>query len=165
MSSDPFNIFSRATNESALINFLNMKTFRFAIIATVALAVVFRSNAATGPAARKLLAEIPAAIHQQNMVRTEPAPSSQDDPLSVAFHRTFPLAAPPQKKNELKIFADLRYLLWVNGRYVARVPVRLDPQTPQFDVVDLAGNLQPASIPIATASSSILVCLCVAQMK
>ncbi len=33
----------------------------------------------------------------------------------------------------LSIFADSRYVLWVNGTYVARGPSRFDPKGPEFD--------------------------------
>ena len=79
---------------------------------------------------------------QQTMIWTEAAPSSEGDPVFVAFRKTFPLVTQP-KAAELRIFADLRYQLWVNGRYVVRGPVRFDPQAPQFDVVDIAVYLQP----------------------
>jgi hypothetical protein len=76
------------------------------------------------------------------------APKIDDEPSFVAFRKTFSLAAAP-KTAELRIFADLRYLLWVNGRYIVRGPVRFDPKAPQFDVVDLASNLQPGENSLA----------------
>jgi hypothetical protein len=78
---------------------------------------------------------------QQNMIWTEAAPKAEGETGFVAFRKTFTLAAAP-KSAELRIFADLRYLLWVNGRYVLRGPGRFDPKAPQFDVVDLASYLQ-----------------------
>ena len=85
---------------------------------------------------------------QQNMIWTEASPTSEGDPIFVAFRKTFALAAQP-KVAELRIFADLRYQLWVNGRYVVRGPVRFDPKAPQFDVVDLASYLQPGENSLA----------------
>ena len=81
---------------------------------------------------------------QENMIWTEAAPSSQGDPIFIAFRKTFSLTTKPASA-ELSIFADLRYLLWVNSRYVVRGPVRFDPKAPQFDVVDLASYLQPGA--------------------
>ncbi len=79
---------------------------------------------------------------QQHMIWTEAAPKSEGDPVFAAFRKTFTLATPP-KTAELRIFADLRYLLWVNGHYVLRGPVRFDPKAPQFDVLDIATYLHP----------------------
>ena len=85
---------------------------------------------------------------QQNMIWTEAAPTSEGEPIFVAFRKTFALAAQP-KTAELRIFADLRYQLWVNGRYVVRGPVRFDPKAPQFDVLDIASYLQPGANTLA----------------
>ena len=82
------------------------------------------------------------------MIWTEAAPTSEGEPIFVAFRKTFALDAQP-KAAELRIFADLRYQLWVNGRYVVRGPVRFDPKAPQFDVVDLASYLQPGANTLA----------------
>lgn len=96
-----------------------------------------------------LCAQTPTApTLQQSVIWTEPAPSSQGEPLFVAFRKTFPLADKP-KTAGLRIFADLRYLLWVNGRYVVRGPVRFDPQAPQFDAFDIAADLQPGTNTLA----------------
>ena len=37
----------------------------------------------------------------------------------------------------LQVFADSRYLLWINGRYVLRGPCRFNPKRPEYDVVDV----------------------------
>ena len=79
---------------------------------------------------------------QQKMIWTEAAPKAEGDTGFVAFRKSFTLADKP-KAAELRIFADLRYFLWINGRYVVRGPVRFDPKAPQFDVVDIASQLQP----------------------
>ena len=47
---------------------------------------------------------------------------------------------PPQAS--LQIFADSRYILWVNGRYVLRGPCRFDWHAPQYDTVDVSSFLQ-----------------------
>lgn len=85
---------------------------------------------------------------QQNMIWTEVAPTSEGEPIFVAFRKTFPLAAQPTAA-ELRIFADRRYQLWVNGRYVVRGPIRFDPKAPQFDVVNIASYLQPGTNSLA----------------
>ena len=62
----------------------------------------------------------------------------------VAFRKRFALpdtAAPAT----LQLFADSRYLLWVNGTYVLRGPGRFNPKRPEFDSVDLQPFLRPGS--------------------
>lgn len=82
------------------------------------------------------------------MIWTEVAPNSEGDSVYVAFRKTFQLASLPRTA-ELRIFADLCYVLWVNGRYVVHGPVRFDPKAPQFDVVNLGSYLQPGANSLA----------------
>jgi len=37
----------------------------------------------------------------------------------------------------LNLFADSRYMLWINGQYVLRGPCRFNPKRPEYDVVDV----------------------------
>ena len=37
----------------------------------------------------------------------------------------------------LHLFADVRYLLWVNGKYVTRGPARFNPKGPEYDTVPI----------------------------
>ena len=48
------------------------------------------------------------------------------EPVAVTFRKTFPLEKAPNQA-PLSIFADARYILWVNGRYVERGPGRFQP--------------------------------------
>lgn len=59
----------------------------------------------------------------------------------VAFRRSFALEAAPRAAT-LHIFADSRYILWVNGQYVLRGPCRFDPQRPEYDSVDVRPYLR-----------------------
>jgi len=59
----------------------------------------------------------------------------------VAFRKTFdldpkPIAAP------LHLFADSRYLLWVNGKHLLRGPCRFNPKRPEYDTLDIAPHLR-----------------------
>ena len=47
------------------------------------------------------------------------------------------------------IFADARYILWVNGQYVERGPARFQPNGPEYDAIDLAPQLQAGSNVVA----------------
>ena len=42
----------------------------------------------------------------------------------------------------LQLFADSRYLLWINGQYVMRGPCRFNPKRPEYDVVDIQNYLK-----------------------
>ena len=68
--------------------------------------------------------------------------------VAVAFRRTFDLTAEP-KKAMLDIFADARYVLWVNGEYVERGPNRFQPNGPEYDTVNVAAHLKRGKNAIA----------------
>ena len=59
----------------------------------------------------------------------------------VAFRKNFSIAgAPVQAK--LSIFADVRYMLWIDGKYVLRGPARFNPKGPEYDREDVTSYLQ-----------------------
>lgn len=59
----------------------------------------------------------------------------------VAFRKKFTLDN-PISKTELEIFADSRYMLWINGQYVLRGPCRFNPKRPEYDVVSVDSYLR-----------------------
>ncbi len=60
----------------------------------------------------------------------------------VAFRKQFTLLTAPSEAS-LHLFADARYLLWINGKYVTRGPARFHPKGPEYDTVPVAPFLQP----------------------
>ena len=58
-----------------------------------------------------------------------------------AFRHGFALAQKPVKAS-VRITADARYILWVNGEFVSRGPARGFPWAQPFDEVDLAPFLR-----------------------
>jgi alpha-L-rhamnosidase len=62
--------------------------------------------------------------------------------------RTFDLKRVP-KTAPTRITVDTRYMLWVNGRFVGRGPVRSDPAWLYYDKFDLAPYLKPGRNVIA----------------
>ncbi|HEX3359166.1 MAG TPA: hypothetical protein VHS31_19460, partial [Tepidisphaeraceae bacterium] len=76
---------------------------------------------------------------QEAMIWTDPP--LDDSGVAVAFRRAFDLLQKPTVAS-LSIFADARYVLWVNGVYVDRGPSRFQPNGPQYDVVNVASHLQ-----------------------
>jgi len=75
-------------------------------------------------------------------------PEAKGDGVAVAFRRTFQLARQPRSA-DIFIFADARYLLWVNGQYVERGPARFQPNGPEYDTIDIASQLQAGSNVVA----------------
>jgi len=59
----------------------------------------------------------------------------------VAFRKGFSLASAPVEA-KVYIFADVRYILWINGQYVFRGPARFNPKGPEYDVADVTQYLQ-----------------------
>jgi hypothetical protein len=66
----------------------------------------------------------------------------------AVFRKTFTLEELPQKAT-LRLFADSRYILWINGRYVDRGPCRFDPKGPEYDTIDATSLLKPGPNAIA----------------
>ncbi|MBE3100427.1 MAG: hypothetical protein IMZ44_25180 [Planctomycetes bacterium] len=58
----------------------------------------------------------------------------------VLFRKTFDLPTMPDAAT-LRIFADSRYILWVNGQYILRGPARFDPGAPEYDTADVKPHL------------------------
>ena len=95
------------------------------------------------PAPIEPLNQVPDAVGQslqQHMIWA--APDAKLSSAFVAFRKKFSLADAPTKAN-LHLFADIRYVLWINGRYVSRGPVRFVPGGPEYDSDDVTSYLQP----------------------
>lgn len=86
-----------------------------------------------------MLVDEPGASLQQTFVWS-PSTSSERD-VYVAFRKSFDLDEAPRNA-VLRIFADSRYTLWVNGQYVDRGPCRFDPQAPEYDTLAVTPYLR-----------------------
>jgi alpha-L-rhamnosidase len=75
---------------------------------------------------------------QSAMIWTNPPVDKSG--VTVGFRKTFALSQKPAQA-VLHLFADARYVLWVNGTYVERGPSRFQPNGPQYDTIDLAASL------------------------
>ncbi|NOY83160.1 MAG: hypothetical protein GXP31_19375 [Kiritimatiellaeota bacterium] len=76
---------------------------------------------------------------QQSMIwLAAPVPGTQ---VYAAFRKRFECATLPEGA-VLHIFADSRYILWINGEYVLRGPGRFDPGRPEYDTVDVRSRLR-----------------------
>ena len=70
--------------------------------------------------------------------------------LHVMFRRTFTLQAMPEKgEAELNIFADSRYILYINGHSIHYGPARSYPANPVYDTYDLRPYLRTGENVIA----------------
>lgn len=88
-----------------------------------------------------------------SLIWTGPADSGQQKGICVAFRKSFELAG-TDKGVTLNIFADTRYMLWVNGRYVQRGPARFEPKAPEYDSIDITSNLHDGVNVIAVLVAS-----------
>ena len=63
----------------------------------------------------------------------------------VAFRKSFEteLDQATLAQAKLYLFADTRYLLYINGNYVARGPARFDPRAPEYDTLSIGSALHP----------------------
>lgn len=79
---------------------------------------------------------------QKNLVWTQPADHPNGQQQYAVFRKTFYLDDIATKGPEVEIFADSRYLLWINGKYVSRGPVRFNPKSPEYDVIPVENYLR-----------------------
>jgi len=76
--------------------------------------------------------------------------------VAVGFRKAFSLERKPGSAC-LQIFADARYVLWVNGTYVERGPARFQPNGPEYDSVEIA--------PVLQAGKNSVALLCVGNLS
>lgn len=61
--------------------------------------------------------------------------------MTAAFRKTHRLETAPRQA-KLRIFADCRYVLWINGSYVGRGPNRFQIRGPEYDTYDVTNTLK-----------------------
>jgi alpha-L-rhamnosidase len=77
---------------------------------------------------------------QKSFIWNREPDSLLEKPHSVGFRKEIEIKRLPEEA-KIMIFADSRYLLWINGKYVERGPCRFDPKGPQYDLVDIQAYL------------------------
>ena len=100
------------------------------------ISVFFGSQVLNLRAATEPLDQLPDAVGrslQQQMIWI--APDAKPQSAFVAFRKRFSVASIPASAT-LHLFADVRYLLWINGHYVLRGPARFNPKGPEYDTTD-----------------------------
>jgi hypothetical protein len=65
----------------------------------------------------------------------------------TVFRKSFEIS--DIKSVTLNIFADARYILWINGSEVLRGPCRFDPKGPQYDYKEISKHLKKGNNTIA----------------
>lgn len=65
------------------------------------------------------------------------------------YRKTFALPNKGLKSAVIRITADTRYLLWVNGQYVTRGPAKCYPWYQSYDTVDISAYLKPGKNSLA----------------
>jgi len=103
---------------------------RFGTFLVILIAATIRASAAVDAVGAAL---------QASFIWSPTAPAGQQ--AYVAFRKGFALGNAPAAAT-LQLFADSRYLLWVNGHHVLRGPCRFNPKRPEYDTVDLQPFLQ-----------------------
>ena len=88
-----------------------------------------------------------------SLVWTGQSSAEQSNGTLVAFRKHFSPAS-GDGRVILQIFADARYLVWVNGQYVQRGPARFEPLAPEYDSVDISSNLQAGDNVVAVLVGS-----------
>jgi alpha-L-rhamnosidase len=73
---------------------------------------------------------------QKSMIWKKGDGTNLKEPVSVGFRKQIDIRSLP-KNAKIMIFADSRYILWINGKYAERGPCRFDPKGPMYDVIDI----------------------------
>src|ERR1035437_5269725 len=85
---------------------------------------------------RQQESKLPGSILEKSFIWQRGEKNPLNEPLSIGFRKKIEISKMPEKA-EMMIFADSRYLLWINGKYVERGPCRFDPKGPQYDLLDV----------------------------
>ena len=85
---------------------------------------------------------------QGSMIWSPSAPTGKQ--VYAVFRKSFELKQQPQSA-VMQLFADSRFMLWINGKYVNRGPCRFDPIRPEYDTLDVTQFLRPGKNALAAA--------------
>jgi hypothetical protein len=126
-----------------------MKQLAPTILAIAVLSLVNLRSPASTPSQATPIKPLPFATIQpdavgnrleSSMIWADPDANAEEN-VAVAFRKRLTLPAAPVMA-VLHIFADARYILWVNGQYVERGPARFQPNGPEYDSIDLSRHLK-----------------------
>jgi alpha-L-rhamnosidase len=80
------------------------------------------------------------------------------------FRQTFDMAAHPSPAASLRVCADTRYRLWINGQLVGHGPARSDPAWQYYDVYEVAAQLRPGVNAIALLATHYGIGTCYSRL-
>jgi len=78
---------------------------------------------------------------QQTFISAPPNIAGKTENSFIAYRKTFSVGSAP-KSAKLHVFADVRYVLWLNGQPVHRGPSRFETRGPQYDSVEIGSALK-----------------------
>ncbi len=85
---------------------------------------------------------------QNSFIRGNEEEAIRNTTHPVGFRKEIEIRSIPREA-KLMIFADSRYLLWINGKYIERGPCRFDPKGPQYDLIDIKDRIRKGKNTIA----------------
>jgi alpha-L-rhamnosidase len=119
---------------------VNMRLRSVASVALLSATLLCSTAAARSDALQSNLSpqKVGSAL-QRTFVWLASAPTGQQ--AYIVFRKEFNLATQPTGAT-LHLFADSRYMLWINGQYAERGPCRFDPVATEYDTLDVGRYLQ-----------------------
>ncbi|MEO8613658.1 MAG: alpha-L-rhamnosidase N-terminal domain-containing protein, partial [Luteolibacter sp.] len=117
------------------------------VVCLLCLLQVWSFSAQTTTAAESLaspLAVVSDAIGadlQRSFISAPPEVSAKTRSAFVAYRKTFTVAAAPRTA-KIHLFADARYIVWLNGQPLHRGPNRFETRGPEYDTVDITATLR-----------------------
>ena len=85
---------------------------------------------------------------QQTFISAPPNIAGKTENSFIAYRKNFSVGSAP-KAATLHVFADVRYVLWLNGQPVHRGPSRFETRGPQYDSVEITRALKVGSNTLA----------------
>jgi alpha-L-rhamnosidase len=127
----------------------------------VFIAAASAASASSSPSPSHSPADPVAASLQSAFLWCPTAPAGAQ--AYVAFRGSFPaLPVPPSPASNpalLHLFADARYMVFLDGAYIARGPGRFNPSSPEYVTIDLTAALANASSSPSSSSPHTLAVL------
>jgi alpha-L-rhamnosidase len=123
------------------MQFLAYRTWNKLFTLGLTMVAMVRLEAAYAASTPEPLDQLPDSIGQDLQQQMIWAPADVKlQSAYVAFRKRFTLNPLPSQAT-LYLFADVRYMLWINGEYVLRGPARFNPKGPEYDVAEVKDHL------------------------
>jgi hypothetical protein len=126
-----------------LINKLIIKRLKL-ITVSIVFANIFYTSAMVAPVLSPLATTTDAIGQSLQNTMIWASPETKGEAYFVAFRKSFQIKV-PRRLTTLSLFADVRYMVWINGQYALRGPSRFEPTGPEYDSMDITRFLKPGS--------------------